>query len=252
MRIALISDVHANLEALRSVLDDVGAMGVDELVCLGDIVGYGPDPRACLDLVFESADAIVLGNHDEAVAETVPGMTFNAPAMVSLEFTRDAVTQSQRRRLRGVPRTMRLDDLTLAHASFGAPSYEYVRCGERAARSFGALQTRLGAIGHTHQPGVFTCPASRPGTRPDPRNVSVDTLRAGGRRFLPAEHRCLLNPGSVGQPRDGDRCASWGVLDLSAQTFEVRRVPYDAERTAAKILRLGLPPGHARRLLVGT
>jgi predicted phosphodiesterase len=247
-RIALISDIHGNLEALDAVLRDIATDHVDRVACLGDIVGYGPDPGRCLEVVFTVCDKLVLGNHEEALLRVGVMGTFNPRARQALDMTRQMLTEEQMAMIATLPDVAKIDDLTIAHASFGPVQYEYLATGEAVDRSFEGLRTKYGAVGHTHIPGVFSREMSILGGSADA--VFELMLGSTGVAIRP-KSRAIMNPGSVGQPRDRNPDASWGVFDTDAMRFEVRRVAYDVDAVQAKIARLGLPSFHGERLKMG-
>lgn len=243
-RIGLISDIHGNLEALEAVLADSSSCALDALVCLGDLVGYGPDPGPCLERAGSACDVVVIGNHDEAVLLPEIQARFNDRAQVSIRATQDLLKPRHLLMIGSLPETETIGNLTVTHATLGRRRYEYLYTAERAEPSLARLPTRYGAIGHTHRPAVFTrCPIG---------TIDESLLLMGVPLKLPSAGRVIVNPGSVGQPRDGIPEASWGVLDTSANTFEVRRIPYDIEAVAAKIAALGLPKFLGERLKVGS
>lgn len=242
-RLGLISDVHGNQEALQAVLRDVDRAGVKTLACLGDIVGYGPDPGECLELVAQRCDVMVIGNHDEAVLLPEIQARFNDRAQVSIRATIERLRPSHLFTIGSLPEVETIDQVTLTHATFTRRRYEYLHSVEHAERALIALPTPIGAIGHTHRPAVFTRSA-------DGRLHEV-TPRVGIPVRLPRGGKSIVNPGSVGQPRDGQPEAAWGVLDLESQTFELRRVPYPIEAVMEKIIARGLPKFLGERLRVG-
>lgn len=259
-RFALLADVHANLEALEAVLDDVERAGVDRTLCLGDVVGYGPDPAACVELIYDACDAIVLGNHDEAVFSDTSLERFNANAAAAIEFTRGALSAMHRRVIADWPLADHVDGLTIAHASLGPDRWEYLYTQQAAKRTFDGLRGWIGAVGHTHIPSAFSL-VTRPalataGSPADGREAAREVIR--GHHLtpevsisLPKGARFIVNPGAVGQPRDGNPDASYAVLDTEARTIQIRRVAYDAGETIRKIEEAGLPGALADRLRVG-
>ncbi len=247
-RVALVSDIHANFEALAAVLHDASLEGVDRVVCLGDVVGYGPDPGACIDLIASRAHAMVCGNHDLAVVRPELRNAMNERAQASIDATRRMLQLRHLSLLESLSTHRRVGSLLVTHASFGANPWEYVYNAEQAAVSFSGLDARVGAFGHTHVPGIFIAPYQ---TLPDPASIRIMHLDGDHAVSIPDGCRVLLNPGSVGQPRDGNPAASWGLLDLNEMTFGIRRVPYDVDAVTDKIGRLGLPVAHAERLRIG-
>lgn len=247
-RIALIADIHGNLDAFRAVLADVAADRVDRIVCLGDIVGYGPEPCECVELAFSTCDRIVLGNHDEAAIDESMRFAFNDRARESLEFTAEQLSSEHRSMLATLPDRARVDGVSLAHASFGVEPYEYLYNEDAAIRSLRGLRTRVGAVGHTHHPGLVS---GRQALAGEIEDVTHQTLPGHVVVALPADAVSIVNPGSVGQPRDRNPDASWAVLDMATQTVQVRRVAYDVQAVQRKIAAIGLPGMLGDRLLVG-
>jgi len=247
-RIGLISDIHSNLESLEAVLCDVSLAGIDTLICLGDITGYGPNPGECVDLVRQACDLVVLGNHDEAMIDPEIGARFRGPAQLALEYNRSNLSPDQLRYLRSLPERTEFGDLSVTHACFGPNKYDYLYSRETASQAFANMPTRFGAVGHTHLPSTFHCCAKSDGL---PEQITMEAVV--GRASLPVPENCrmIINPGSVGQPRDRNPDASWAVLDLGAATFQIRRVWYDVVRVEQKVLASGLPVAHGERLRVG-
>ncbi len=247
-RIALISDIHGNLEALEAVLADVETATIDRLLCLGDVVGYGPDPVACIDRVFSVCEKVVMGNHDEAAVHADLHPEFNPVARRSLEVTRNLLGPRELEQLRWLPDRARIEGISIAHATFAANRFAYLYTAESACESFSNMGTLLGAVGHTHIPAMITCPAGRLDRLSHVEHcclTGIEEVR------LPSDRMLILNPGAVGQPRDRNPKASWGLLDTDAMTFAIRRVEYDIEAVVAKIKALGMPEYHGERLRTG-
>jgi len=241
VRYAVLSDIHANLEALQAVLADA-APRTDALVCLGDLVGYGADPVACIELVAERAEAIVSGNHEHAVAGLIDLDWFNAYARAAAEWTRARVDDDHRAYLASLPPGAQLGDATLVHASPDRPDeWEYLLTAQDGFDAFGAFTTRLCFVGHSHLAGAWSLGSSGPEHRPG----AVDLELERGRRYL-------VNVGSVGQPRDRDPRAAYAIWDVERGTIAVRRVVYDVATARDKILRGGLPRFLADRLAWGS
>jgi len=248
-RIALISDVHGNLDALIAVLRDIDQAAVDCLVCLGDVVGYGPDPASCVDLVNRVCDVVLMGNHDEAALLEEPPANFNPTAAASLRITRSLLEDRHFETIGQWPMRSEFQGVHLTHASFGRRVYAYVQNRRFAAESFDGLVGALGAFGHTHIPSMFALSSDGQvhsdfirGCLPLPSELVSP---------LPVEHRIIINPGSVGQPRDRNPDASWGLLDTSERTFCAKRVAYDINNVERKIRERGLPHFLHERLRVG-
>ena len=232
MRVAIISDIHANLEALTAVLADIDAEGVDRIVCLGDVVGYGANPAECLALVRARAPHCVLGNHDSAVFEPELRLLFSTNARAAAEWTARQLDAEAVAWLRALPFRLLLDGVLFVHAAPSEPErWDYV-FGLMEARMHAASFTeRLCFIGHTHHAAVYSL-------RPAVKHYN------GFDRFI-------INPGSVGQPRDGNPRASYGLLDTVAGSYENRRIEYDIARAAGKIIAAKLPKRLADRLYEG-
>lgn len=244
--VGLISDIHANLEALEAVLDDAATVGVDALVCLGDVVGYGPDAAQCLEIVASTCEVMIRGNHEEALMGGRVIKSFSAKARQSTEFTREQLGEDTMGLLELMQPFAEIGDLSLAHGSFAGNRFEYLYSPESAERSFAALRTPIGVVGHTHIPAAFVMSGSN-GTA----GVRGNPLAPGGEMALQAGTRVILNPGSVGQPRDRNPDASWGVLDSDRMTFQLRRVVYDVSAVQRKMAILGLPDFLGERLRIG-
>lgn len=241
MRTAVISDIHGNLEALQVVLASIDQRGVDRIVCLGDVLGYGPNPVECVDLVAERCEWCLLGNHD--LAALYEPTNFNEVAERAAYWTRkqlEAVTDADQRRARwellGRLRVrVQEGDFLAVHGTPRKPINEYlfpedVQSGTRKFEQIFARVPRYGMQGHTHVPGVFTA---------EPEFYSPEELGEGP-WTLPTDEQLIFNPGSVGQPRDGDPRASYAILETSEgedkTTLEFIREPYDIEAVAAKII----------------
>ncbi len=242
MRIMVFSDVHGNLTALEAVLRHAGS--VDAYWCLGDLVGYGPDPEACVERVRSLPNLVCLqGNHDAGVTGMLPTAWFNADARSSLEWTRKRLSSSALRFLRNLSPMQVLPewDVTLVHGSLTAPLEEYLTSGDRAWASLERLTTSWGCFGHTHVPSAFVIEKGR---------VAM-WVPQGAQVSCQVPDRSLFNPGSVGQPRDGDPRAAYAVYDTDTRTWTWYRVPYDIKSVQKRIWEAGLPPRHAIRLAYG-
>jgi diadenosine tetraphosphatase ApaH/serine/threonine PP2A family protein phosphatase len=239
MRVAVLSDIHANLVALEAVLASIGT--VDAIWHLGDIVGYGPEPDAVVGRLAEVGATGVAGNHDRAAIGGREIDWFNPDARAAMEWTRTRITVTTRSWLRALPERRTEAGLTLVHGSPRDPIWEYIVSLAVARVNLEVLDTPIGLFGHTHLPMVWT---ERDG-RVEPISPVV------GSTFGLAGRHALLNPGSVGQPRDGDSRASWLELDLDAGVATWRRVAYDVGSVQAAIRDSGLPPRLADRLQYG-
>lgn len=243
MRVAVLSDIHSNLVALDAVLDHVGV--VDAIWHLGDVVGYGPDPDGVVARLAERGAIGVRGNHDAAVLGGPEIAWFNPDARAAAEWTRDTIGAGTRAWLEALPTRLEIDDVTLVHGSLRDPLREYIVSLGAARDNLSALSTRYGLHGHTHVPVAFIDDADRIAVV-DPRETDRLTLD---------DRRTLLNPGSVGQPRDGDPRAAYLVIEtgsaVQGRAVEWHRVAYDIPAVQAAIRALGLPARLADRLGIG-
>jgi diadenosine tetraphosphatase ApaH/serine/threonine PP2A family protein phosphatase len=237
VRVAVLSDIHANLEALRAVLADCAGRA-DAVLCLGDVVGYGADPEPCIELVAERCHSLVAGNHEYAVADRLDLDWFNPYARAALEWTADRLGDEARAWLAALPLRREFGDATLVHASPAAPDeWDYLVSAEEGYAVFGAFATRLCFVGHSHVPGLWV--AGSWGRLWQPRFDEV---------VLEPGCRYLVNVGSVGQPRDHDPRAAYVLWDDEERRLAIRRVPYDLATAQRKILAAGLPTWLAERL----
>jgi len=241
MRVAVISDVHSNLHALEAVLASVDADAPDELWCLGDLVGYGPRPNECCAAIEARAASCLAGNHDLAVRGALDLLEFSGDAAVAARWTRDVLSESARTFLERLEPSGTAAGVALYHGSARDPVWEYVLSDDAAAATLDLAGTRLVLVGHSHAALVAV---ERDGG-------IVGGLAEAGRELDLRDGRFLLNPGSVGQPRDGDPRAAYLLLDLDTHRASFRRVEYDIARTQAEIHALGLPEALAARLMVG-
>ena len=232
MRYALISDLHANLQAWNAIHLDLRSNGVDYTICLGDLVGYGPNPAEVLQAVHAQVDALVLGNHDAAVCGKLDPSHFNDAAQESIRWTRAQLGANAVRFLGTLPLTLVGVDFRCAHGEFCEPGrFDYVLAAEDAVPSWNAVDARLLFVGHTHDPALFLLGPS--GT---PRTVEVqDFAIEDGKRYF-------VNVGSVGHPRDRDPRASYCIYDTTAQAVFWRRVPFDLDAYRAAMRQAGLDP----------
>ncbi len=241
MRICVFSDIHGNLTALEAVLQDAGP--VDAYWCLGDLVGYGPDPEACVQRVRQLPNLICLqGNHDAGVVGTLDLDFFNPGAAFSLHWTREHLSPASLDFLRTLPSHLVLPEyrVTLAHGSPRRPLEEYVLTPARARVNFQHFDTPWCFIGHTHLPSAFLL---------NGQELQIPSQKAS--LLLLDEVRALLNPGSVGQPRDGDPRAAYAIWDTETNTWTWHRVTYDIEAVQRRMAQFNLPLHHIRRLEMG-
>jgi predicted phosphodiesterase len=242
LRIALISDVHANLPALRAVLDDASAAGVDETWCLGDLVGYGAQPDECVALARDECDVCLVGNHDLVVLGELDISTFSFNAAIAARWTQERIGTDALEFLGDLSPAQPDGEPGLFHASPRDPVWEYVLSTLQADACIDAMDSRVGAIGHSHVALFFS--------RSDGGDVRGEQAPAGTELDL-SDGRWLINPGGVGQPRDGDPRAAWLLLDTDSWTAEWRRVEYPVAEAAHAIERAGLPQPLADRLYRG-
>lgn len=243
--IAILSDIHANREALSACLDHADRAGATRFVFLGDIVGYGADPAWCLRTVMDRiahGAVAILGNHDQAVFAR--GTRMNGRAAAAIDWTRAQLSPDAAGFLRTLPVEHVEGDVLFVHADASAPEeWRYVLGAEEARRSLDASPARVTVCGHVHVPRLFGLTATDKCTAFSPApGVPVP---------LPRPRRWLAVMGAVGQPRDGDPAACYGLLDPAAAELRWMRVPYDVEMPAAKIRGAGLPESLADRLFLG-
>ena len=242
MRLALLSDIHSNLPALEAVLADIEAAGIEESWCLGDVVGYGAQPDECADLVRERCAVCLVGNHDLAALEQLDISTFSPAAAAAVHWTRERMSDSTRELLESLEPADETREVGLYHASPRDPIWEYVLWPDQAAECMESQASRVSFVGHSHVALLFS----------DQPDGEVRGSQAGaGTELAIGEGKWLINPGSVGQPRDGDARAAWLELDTDSWRAIYHRIPYDIDRAASAIEEAGLPGALARRLYVG-
>ena len=244
MRRAIISDIHSNLAAFQAVLRDIDERGgVDRIWCLGDIVGYGPDPRECITLLRQHDHICVAGNHDWGALEKIDLSDFNPDAAAACRWNRQQLGPDEVDYLAKLPLTLHEGDFTLAHGSPREPIWEYLLSIYSAKVSFDYFETKFCLVGHSHVPLVF----EQSGDNGDCllHEIPQDTILGLG------ENRLIINPGSAGQPRDGDNRASYAIYDSGQGTVEYCRIPYDFSITQQKMAEHRLPPRLIDRLSHG-
>lgn len=239
MRFAIISDLHANLEATEAVLADARERECTHFVCLGDVVGYNANPHECVEIVQKLECPVVKGNHDEQASLEESSRDFNALAEMAINWTRAQLPDSDKAWLRELRLSRQVRDFTIVHATLDTPEqWGYVFNTLEASASFTYQHTSVCFFGHTHVAGAFV--------RDDGvKRVKVDQL------MIDPTKKYFINTGSVGQPRDGDWRAAYCVYDLDKNVVEQRRVKYDVDTAQAKIIKAGLPPLLAERLKLG-
>ncbi|HUG35575.1 MAG TPA: metallophosphoesterase family protein [Candidatus Limnocylindrales bacterium] len=245
MRYAVLSDVHANLEALTAVLTDADGEGATAVLCLGDLVGYGADPGPCVETLAGRGATLVAGNHEHGATGRQDLAWFNPAARAAIVWTRDHLRDDARRYLAALPLMTAVGDASVVHASPHLPEeWDYLMSAEDGFAVFGAFDTRLCFVGHSHRPGVWSLGSGGPEHDSAFQAWPVRIRLEDGRRYL-------INVGSVGQPRDRDRRAAYAIWDEDEREVTIRRVPYDHRAPAAKILAAGLPRFLAERLAGG-
>jgi len=238
MRYAICSDIHANLQAWNAVLIDARSMGVDRIICLGDIVGYGPNPREVLESVHAKVHFMVMGNHDAAMCGLLDASLFNDTALEVLDWQKGELGPDALSFLKEFPLSLAGDGFRCTHAEFSDPGcFEYVIAAEDAEPSFEAVEESLLLVGHTHVPGLFVTGDSGAVHCMAPQDFEMED----GKRYL-------VNVGSVGQPRDGDLRASYCVYDTDRHAILWRRIPFDIDAFRAAIRDAGIPDAAAKFL----
>jgi predicted phosphodiesterase len=228
MRYAIISDIHSNLESLTVALSEIRKIGYDQLICLGDIIGYGPDPEPCIELVFKNADHIILGNHEEALINLSQIKNFTRYAKEAINWTFDRVRASHIKMFKELKITYKKEDLLFVHSTPDSPElWEYIN-SYRTARSYlQRLSESICFIGHSHVAGIYT---------------------KDNDKIISRNSSAIINVGSVGQPRDRNPMLSFGIFDSEKWEYNNYRFPYDFSKTQQKIISNGLPSFLAERL----
>jgi len=244
MRYAIIADIHANLAAFTAVLDDIERRGgAEEIWCLGDVVGYGPDPHQCIELLRQYNHVCVAGNHDWAAIGKLDTSSFNPYAAAACHWTAQQLSPEDIQYLESLPLVIEKDDFTIVHGSPREPIWEYLLSTSNAKENLAYFQSKFCLIGHSHVPLIFRY---------------NETGACSFSQFSPhiglalGESRMIINPGGVGQPRDGDPRASYAIYDSEAGLISLHRVSYDIDATQAKMVECGLPMPLAARLTYGT
>jgi len=240
MRYGIISDIHGNLEALQAVLRECKLNRVQVLLCPGDIVGYGANPKECLGVIRQFKIITVAGNHDWAVGGRLDFSHFTDDGRAAIEWTRTQISMEDIAFLNALELTVKNKDCVLVHASLYLPhEFRYMTNVSKAIESFQLLDVPVCFIGHTHVPGVYV--------QADGKFYNLDNSTIE----IQLQYKYMVNVGSVGQPRDGNPMASFCIYDTQLQTIELRRVPYNIPEAQRKILEAGLPKNLALRLAIG-
>ena len=242
MRYAIIGDIHSNLTAFEAVLRDAdGRGGFDKIWCLGDVVGYGPDPNECIERLRQFEHICVAGNHDWAAIGKMDTADFNPVAARACQWTAQQLTAENIEYLQNLPLSICQEDFTLVHGSPREPIWEYILSVEGAQENFAYFETTYCLVGHSHAPLIFELIDTK----------AVYEIFPEGAKLKLGKRRMILNPGGVGQPRDGDPRASYALYDTEARTVHHYRVEYDIQATQKKMEEQGLPTPLILRLSVG-
>ena len=241
MRIFVFSDIHANLTALETVLADAGDF--DAAWCLGDLVGYGPDPNECVDRIRALPGLLcIIGNHDLASLQQLDSDTFNPEARLAILWTQQRLSESSRNFLSSLPEKIEYEDVTLSHGSPRHPVWEYLLDTRTATLNFNFFDTPLCFVGHTHLPVIYTLGE-------DPYAATLIIPEPG----IPVTliNRSIVNPGSVGQPRDRDPRAAYALYDTDTHVWDYHRVEYDVAAVQQRMRQARLPERHILRIEAG-
>lgn len=246
MKIAIISDIHGNLEALSSVIIDIKSNNIDKVICLGDVVGYGPNPNECIDVVKAECEYCLIGNHEAAVFDTFVAREFNDLAKSAIEWTRENLSDKSVDYIKSLSMTKTDDDLTLAHSTPYEPYlWYYISSIEDAIFNFSFFSTKFCLIGHTHVPGVIAM-------RETDSSISVlQPMNFNYKKDFNEDTRFIVNVGSVGQPRDKNPKACYVIIDTDEKTVSFQRVPYDIVLYQKKMRIVGMPEFLTQRVAEG-
>ncbi len=238
MKIGIISDIHSNLEALESVIEELKLL--DKVICLGDIVGYGPDPEECINIIKDIADVVIAGNHDWGVCGKTDIKNFNNFAKEAIIWTANKLDKIYMNYLSSLPLIHREDGYIYSHSNFSNPEgWDYIIFREDALREFFYFEEKIGFIGHSHIPITFI---KYKGEIIDSNSKTID---------VKIDARFIINPGSIGQPRDGYKESSYLILDTEENSAIIKRKDYDVRKTYRKIVERGLPKILGDRLFYG-
>lgn len=244
MRCAILADIHGNLAAFTAVLVDIEHRGeAEELWCLGDVVGYGPDPHQCIALLRQTNHVCVAGNHDWAAVGKIDSFKFNPDAAAASRWTARQLTPEDRQYLEQLPLVVPKGDFTIVHGSPKDPIWEYLLSISSATENFAHFKSPYCLVGHSHVPLVF---------KSDKTNNCTFSQFPTDSGLELAEDRLIINPGAVGQPRDGDPRASYAIYDSETNLVNLYRVPYDVGLTQTKMVKQNLPMRLVSRLSNGT
>ena len=243
MKVAIISDIHANSEALEAVLADIKRQKADEIICLGDIVGYGANPNECIEVVKSACSLIILGNHDAAAIGILSTDHFNVHAKIAIDWTAENLTANAQSFLRSLPLKENKYSHTFVHATPYEPNmWYYITSLEEAAFNFQFFETVFCFVGHTHIPIIIVLENDKEVYVHQSNEIKYSETK---------QARFLINVGSVGQPRDRNSKACYGILDTDAQLFSYHRVAYDIAKTQNKMRKIKMPDFLVTRLVDG-
>lgn len=238
MKIGIISDIHSNLEALESVIEEL--KGLDKIICLGDIVGYGPDPEKCIEIIREVADVVLAGNHDWGVCGKTDIKNFNNIAKEAIIWTSEKLGNIEKNYLSTLPLIHKEEDFIFSHSNFSNPDeWDYIIFKEDASREFFHFQEKIGFVGHSHITVTFI---KYQDNIIDSYSKLID---------IKMDAKFIVNPGSIGQPRDGFKESSYLILDTDENSVRIKRKMYNIEKTYDKIIQKGLPRILGERLFYG-
>ncbi len=241
MRYAIFSDVHSNMEALDAVIAAYKSESIDRYLCIGDVVGYAANPKECIEKVKSLAAVTVAGNHDWATVYLFSDNYFNDMAREAISWTRKVLDKKERNFLESLKLTYENEDLTLVHGTLDKPQeFEYLASLSAAEATSGALQTDICFVGHSHVAGTFISDTFGRIFYTDEDEINME-----------GENSYIVNVGSVGQPRDGDPRAAYGIYDTVKRRIEIKRIKYDIDSARKKIIQQGLPQFFGDRLLSG-
>lgn len=240
MRWGIICDIHGNLEALQAVLSSLTKEDINSYLCLGDIVGYGADPQGCISEIKRLNPQTIAGNHDWASAGIFDVTYFNPTAQKAIVWTAQNITDEDKQFLKNLPLVHQQAEMTLVHGSLSSPEqFEYILDLSSAQKTFQLLPTQFCFIGHSHTPGTFI------------KDDHGCTFTFQTKIKIKKAQKCIVNAGSVGQPRDGNPQGSYVVFDSDSKELAIKRVTYDIQRAQNKIIKAGLPRTLAERLAIG-
>jgi predicted phosphodiesterase len=242
MLILVISDIHANLTALETILHEAG--NFDAAWCLGDLVGYGPDPNECIELIQTLPNLVcVMGNHDCAVIEHIKSASFNPEARLAIQWTRNELSKENHDFLKKLPEKIVIKGVTIVHGSPRHPIWEYLLDAQTASISFDYFDTSFCFIGHTHLPVIYS--------QDQKGDKAIATRIPQPNHVITLPIRSMINPGSVGQPRDRDTRSSFAIFDTENKRWHYRRIPYDISSVQERMYKAHLSERHINRLSSG-